>query len=234
MQVIEHPKQRLPVPGLLLECVNDISVSREGCGSHILGGAGLPLGGTGGNAGHGGARPGQATDGPNPRPQRRHPGVVDSCTPADLYAIGASSEFLYETGLADPGRSADKNNMTRAGACISEPVMQERQFLPRPTKRSCAATTPVVSPPANHRYRFSTRFRISTDAGGVNAGEAGRMDLNKAVERLFTPAPQPGRVGAEVELIPVTDAARPRSVDPALLAAGFDAGFARAAGVGAS
>jgi glutamate--cysteine ligase len=55
------------------------------------------------------------------------------------------------------------------------------------------------------------------------------MDMNTAVERLFTPARRPGRVGAEVELIPVTDTARPRPVDPAVLAAGFDAGFARAA-----
>jgi glutamate--cysteine ligase len=55
------------------------------------------------------------------------------------------------------------------------------------------------------------------------------MDLNTAVERLFVPSRQPGRVGAEVELIPVTDAARPRPVDPVVLAAGFDAGFVRAA-----
>src|SRR5262252_8283876 len=54
------------------------------------------------------------------------------------------------------------------------------------------------------------------------------MDLNEAVERLFAPARRPGRVGAEVELIPVTDTARPRAVDPAVLAAGFDAGFVRA------
>ena len=51
------------------------------------------------------------------------------------------------------------------------------------------------------------------------------MDVNKAVERLFAPARCPGRVGAEVELIPVTDGARPRAVDPAVLAAGFDTGF---------
>ena len=54
------------------------------------------------------------------------------------------------------------------------------------------------------------------------------MDVNGAVERLFAPARRPGRVGAEVELIPVTDTARPRAVDPAVLAAGFDAGFVRA------
>ena len=55
------------------------------------------------------------------------------------------------------------------------------------------------------------------------------MNLNMAVQRLFAPARRPGRVGAEVELIPVTDAAQPRPVDPALLAAGFDASFVRAA-----
>jgi glutamate--cysteine ligase len=54
------------------------------------------------------------------------------------------------------------------------------------------------------------------------------MDVNGAVERLFAPARRPGRVGAEVELIPVTDTARPRPVDPAVLAAGFDADFVRA------
>jgi glutamate--cysteine ligase len=55
------------------------------------------------------------------------------------------------------------------------------------------------------------------------------MDLNTTVQQLFTPARRPGRVGAEVELIPVTDTARPQPVDPAALAAGFDAGFVRAA-----
>jgi glutamate--cysteine ligase len=55
------------------------------------------------------------------------------------------------------------------------------------------------------------------------------MDMNTAVARMFAPARQPGRVGVEVELIPVTDTARPAPVDPALLASGFDLGFARAA-----
>ena len=55
------------------------------------------------------------------------------------------------------------------------------------------------------------------------------MDVNEAVERLFAPARRPGRVGAEIELIPVTATAGPRAVDPAMLAAGFDAGFVRAA-----
>ena len=55
------------------------------------------------------------------------------------------------------------------------------------------------------------------------------MDLNTAVQRMFAPAQRPGRLGAEVELIPVTDTARPRPADPTLLAAGFDAGFVTAA-----
>jgi glutamate--cysteine ligase len=55
------------------------------------------------------------------------------------------------------------------------------------------------------------------------------MNLNTAVAQLFAPARRPGRVGAEVELIAVTGTTRPRPADPAVLAAGFDAGFARAA-----
>ena len=51
------------------------------------------------------------------------------------------------------------------------------------------------------------------------------MNLSKCVERLFTPAKRPGRVGAEVELIPVTDSGKPRPVDPQVLASGFDADF---------
>ena len=50
-------------------------------------------------------------------------------------------------------------------------------------------------------------------------------NLNEAVRRLFAPARRPGRVGAEVELIPVTDTAVPRPVDPATLVAGFDPAF---------
>ena len=55
------------------------------------------------------------------------------------------------------------------------------------------------------------------------------MNLNTAVAQLFAPARRPGRVGAEVELIAVTGTTRPRPADPAVLAAGFDAGFVRAA-----
>lgn len=55
------------------------------------------------------------------------------------------------------------------------------------------------------------------------------MDLNTAVQRLFAPARQPGRIGVEVELIPVTDTTRPQPVDPAHLAEGFDPSFVRAA-----
>jgi glutamate--cysteine ligase len=54
------------------------------------------------------------------------------------------------------------------------------------------------------------------------------MDMDTAVQRLFEPARRPGSVGAEVELIPVTDTAQPRAVDPAVLTAGFDAGFVKA------
>src|SRR5262245_39385605 len=55
------------------------------------------------------------------------------------------------------------------------------------------------------------------------------MNLAAAVKRAFTPAPQPGRIGAEVELIAVTDTHPPRPVDPAALAGGFDDGFIGAA-----
>jgi glutamate--cysteine ligase len=56
-----------------------------------------------------------------------------------------------------------------------------------------------------------------------------RMELAEMVARAFAPARRPGRIGVEVELIPVTDTARPRPVDPDVLAAGFDAAFAAAA-----
>jgi len=49
------------------------------------------------------------------------------------------------------------------------------------------------------------------------------MNLSTAVARAFSPARQPGLVGVEIELIPVTDA------DPTGLAAGFDAEFVTAA-----
>jgi glutamate--cysteine ligase len=55
------------------------------------------------------------------------------------------------------------------------------------------------------------------------------MNLNTTVEQMFAPARQPGHVGAEVELITVTDTTRPRPADPAVLTAGFDAGFVTAA-----
>ena len=54
-------------------------------------------------------------------------------------------------------------------------------------------------------------------------------DLRATVGAMFAPAPYPGLVGVELELIPVTDTPQPRPVAPAWLAAGFDAGFARAA-----
>ena len=55
------------------------------------------------------------------------------------------------------------------------------------------------------------------------------MNLKLAVEQLFRPATRPGRIGAEVELIPVAEADEPAPVDPGVLAPGFDAGFVRAA-----
>ncbi len=46
---------------------------------------------------------------------------------------------------------------------------------------------------------------------------------------MFVPARRPGRVGAEVELIPVTDTRAPRPADPSVFEAGFDAEFVAAA-----
>jgi len=53
------------------------------------------------------------------------------------------------------------------------------------------------------------------------------MNLKPAVEQLFRPATRPGRIGAEVELIPVTEGDEPAPVDPAVLTNGFDASFVR-------
>jgi len=55
------------------------------------------------------------------------------------------------------------------------------------------------------------------------------MDIRAAVASMFAPARHPGLVGVELELIPVTDTPRPRPVAPQWLAAGFDAGFVKAA-----
>ncbi len=56
------------------------------------------------------------------------------------------------------------------------------------------------------------------------------MELTSTVNRLFTPARPPvGRVGAEVELISVTDTAEPLPADPTVLRAGFDGAFVAAA-----
>ena len=51
------------------------------------------------------------------------------------------------------------------------------------------------------------------------------MELEQAVRSLFAAAHRPGRVGVEVELIPVTGTDSPRPVDPAVLVTGFDASF---------
>jgi len=55
------------------------------------------------------------------------------------------------------------------------------------------------------------------------------MELEQAVRRLFAPARRPGRVGVEVELIPVTATDAPQPVDPSVLVEGFDAGFVASA-----
>ncbi|MFC0541559.1 glutamate-cysteine ligase family protein [Kutzneria chonburiensis] len=49
------------------------------------------------------------------------------------------------------------------------------------------------------------------------------MDISTAVSRAFAPARQPGRIGVEIELIPVT------YTDPTVLADGFDPDFVAAA-----
>ena len=61
---------------------------------------------------------------------------------------------------------------------------------------------------------------------GARRGSVSGMDLTTAVERLFAPASAPGgRVGAEVELIAVSDTDQPQPADPRVLAAGFDDRF---------
>jgi glutamate--cysteine ligase len=85
------------------------------------------------------------------------------------------------------------------------------------------------------RAGCGTRLGTSTDVAGRPARQRDgmdldtRMDLDTAVRQLFAPARRPGRIGVEVELIPVTDTARPRPVDPVHLASGFDSAFVRAA-----
>ena len=69
----------------------------------------------------------------------------------------------------------------------------------------------------------------STDVAATDIGDGRAVELSEAVDMAFAPARHPGRVGAEVELIPVTDTDRPAPVDPAVLAAGFDPSFARGA-----
>src|SRR5215469_10322811 len=76
---------------------------------------------------------------------------------------------------------------------------------------------------------FSSRLSTSTDVASIEAGEPCGVDLYPTVKAMFAPARHPGLVGVELELIPVTDAALPRPVDPVWLAAGFDAEFVRAA-----
>jgi glutamate--cysteine ligase len=72
-------------------------------------------------------------------------------------------------------------------------------------------------------------LRTSTDVGKSGTADRGDMNLKHAVEQLFRPATSPGRIGAEVELIPVTEGDSPAPVDPRVLAAGFDTAFRTAA-----
>jgi len=51
------------------------------------------------------------------------------------------------------------------------------------------------------------------------------VSLRRSVDALFAPARHPGRVGAEIELIAVTDEPRPRPVHPATLASLFEPGL---------
>ena len=48
----------------------------------------------------------------------------------------------------------------------------------------------------------------STDGAAAEIGDGRVMELSEAVDLAFAPARNPGRVGAEVELIPVTDTDR--------------------------
>jgi glutamate--cysteine ligase len=72
-------------------------------------------------------------------------------------------------------------------------------------------------------------LRTGTDVAATDRAEGIGMDLKLNVEQLFHPAARPGRIGAEVELIPVTGDNAPAPVDPDVLAAGFDSAFVRAA-----
>jgi glutamate--cysteine ligase len=65
--------------------------------------------------------------------------------------------------------------------------------------------------------------------GWRGLGDRVGMNLAAAVERAFAPARHPGRIGAEIELIAMTDTDHPVPVDPAVLAGGFDDGFVAAA-----
>ena len=104
----------------------------------------------------------------------------------------------------------------------SEPVLQEPHSRIRADQRFAR---PAIFPGRGSAAVLSA----GTDVRGSGAGEPGGMDLRTTVEAMFAPARHPGLVGVELELIPVTDTPLPRPVDPAWLAAGFDAGFVKAA-----
>src|SRR5262249_46794967 len=98
-------------------------------------------------------------------------------------------------------------------------------------------TPPDERVPEGHHLRsIAPRGQVSVPRLGTSTDPAVRMvrqpngmDLNNAVQRLFTPARHPGRIRGEGQLLPVTHTAHPQPVDPASLAVGLDAGFMRAA-----
>jgi glutamate--cysteine ligase len=111
-----------------------------------------------------------------------------------------------------------------------EPVPQEPKLSIAAGQRFARRHTGTYRRPAIWGGRGSVAvFSASTDVRGSSAGKAGGTDLRATVEAMFAPARHPGLVGVELELIPVTDTPLPRPVAPARLAAGFDAGFVRAA-----
>src|SRR5690348_7477082 len=112
--------------------------------------------------------------------------------------------------------------MAGPGAGVGQPGAQQVQLRSPSDER-------IRRGHAGEYHRCGTGLRTSTDVRGRRRREGLRMNLSTAVDRLFTPARRPGRIGAEVELIPVTDTTRPRPVDPRVLAAGFDPAFVAAA-----
>src|SRR5262249_39414162 len=131
-----------------------------------------------------------------------------------------------QPGLADPGRSGDDDQVTGTAPGVGEAVAQVGEFLGPPDQLVRRHAGQYAAPaPA----QYVPALRTGTDVGRPDSADGDGMGLKHAVEQLFQPAAQPGRIGAEVELIPVTLENEPAPVDPGLLAAGFDADFAREA-----